>query len=97
MTRYQNAYDPYKYLFAKETDQIVQKFVSRDRSLREYSKEIEKLKAMASEVASLPVFIPMHFFLLDCTELNQVNITIMFACYCVFVCVCVCVLSLIHI
>ena len=67
-------YDPYRYLFAKETDHKVEKFVSRDRSLREYTMEIEKVKTMASEVASLPVFVPMHFFLLDCTQLNQVNI-----------------------
>ena len=66
-------YDPYKYLFSKDADLIVHKFISKDRSLREYVKEIEKLKHMASDVGSLPVFIPMHLFLLDCNSLNQVG------------------------
>ncbi|XP_076448252.1 dynein axonemal heavy chain 3-like [Babylonia areolata] len=74
-TKYKSVYEPYKYLFSKDTDQAVQKFVSRDRSLREYTAQIERLKTMASEIGSLPVFIPMHFFLLDCSNFNQWLIT----------------------
>lgn len=51
----------------------VQKFIQRDKSLREYVNEIEKLKKLKSEVASLPVLIPMHLFLLDCTKINKVS------------------------
>ncbi|KAK7495478.1 hypothetical protein BaRGS_00013176, partial [Batillaria attramentaria] len=69
--KYTTVYDPYKYLFTKGTDQVVQKFISRDRSLHDYANEIERLKTMASEIGSLPVYIPMHFFLLDCSHLNQ--------------------------
>jgi dynein heavy chain len=48
-----------------ESKAKVQKFLQRDKSLREYVTEIEKLKKLKSEVASLPVLIPMHLFLLD--------------------------------
>ena len=50
----------------------VQKFINKDHPLREYVEAIEKLKTMASEINSLPVFVPMHFFLLDCSGFNQV-------------------------
>ena len=60
-------------LLSPETDEHIQKFVSRERPLREYVKEIEKMKNMASEIASLPVYVPMHFFLLDCTGINLVR------------------------
>ncbi|KAK7101862.1 hypothetical protein V1264_020178 [Littorina saxatilis] len=69
--RYRSVYEPYRYLFTKDTAQVVQKFVSKDRSLRQYTVQIEKLKTMVSEIGSLPVFIPMHLFLLDCSHLNQ--------------------------
>ena len=71
--RYKSTYDPYKYLLTREVDKYFDKFVNKERTLREYVKEIEKLKRMASEIASLPVFIPMHLFLLDCTNFNQVK------------------------
>ncbi|PVD24893.1 hypothetical protein C0Q70_15383 [Pomacea canaliculata] len=69
--KYKSVYEPYRYLYSRDTDQAVHRFVSRDRSLREYSHEIERLKRMASDVGSFPVFVPMHFFLLDCTHMNQ--------------------------
>ena len=56
-----------------ESKAKVQKFLQRDKSLREYVTEIEKLKKLKSEVASLPVLIPMHLFLLDCTKINKVG------------------------
>ncbi|KAL3852322.1 hypothetical protein ACJMK2_015979 [Sinanodonta woodiana] len=69
--KYVSVYEPYKHLLSYEADEKVKKFISRDRPLREYVKEIERLKKMASDIASFPVYIPMHFFLLDCTEFNQ--------------------------
>ena len=56
----------------------VQRFIQRDKSLREYVNEIEKLKKLKSEVASLPVLIPMHLFLLDCTKINEVYLSNLF-------------------
>lgn len=66
-------YGPYRYLFAKDTEGIITKFISRERPLQDYVAAIERLKKMASEIASLPVYVPMHLFLLDCSKLNQVN------------------------
>ncbi|XP_041348477.1 dynein heavy chain 3, axonemal-like isoform X2 [Gigantopelta aegis] len=69
--RYKTVYDRYKYLLSRDAEATIQKFISKDRSLSEYMREIEKLKLVASEVGSLPVFVPMHLFLLDCNQLNQ--------------------------
>lgn len=70
--RYRSIYEPYKHLLSTDADKQIDKFLSRDRSLREYTREIEKLKKMEKDIASFPVFIPMYFFLLDCSYLNQV-------------------------
>ena len=67
-------YEPYKFLLTKGADVQVEKFISKERPLREYVQEIEKMKKMASEIASLPVYVPMHLFLLDCTHFNEVSI-----------------------
>ncbi|XP_067685210.1 dynein axonemal heavy chain 3-like [Haliotis asinina] len=69
--KYKSTYEPYKYLLSTNADTFTNKFVSRDHSLREYVREIEKLKKMASEIGSLPVLIPMHLFLLNCTHINK--------------------------
>lgn len=71
--RYVSVYEPYKYLLSKEADISVAKFISKERPLREYVREIEKLKTMGSQVASLPIFVPMHLFLFDCHKINKVS------------------------
>ncbi|XP_064605237.1 dynein axonemal heavy chain 3-like isoform X2 [Liolophura sinensis] len=69
--KYKSVYEPYHDLLSKETDVRVEKFISLEHPLRNYVREIERLKLMASEIASLPVYVPMHFFLVDCSHLNQ--------------------------
>ncbi len=71
-SRYTNVYEPFSYLLTKDADRFVDKFITKQHSLLEYVKEIEKLKDMASTVASLPIAVPMHLFLLDCHKINQV-------------------------
>ncbi|XP_065937642.1 dynein axonemal heavy chain 3 isoform X7 [Magallana gigas] len=68
---YTSVYNPYKYLISVETENKVKKFISKDRPLREYRQEIEKLKKLIDAVGSLPVTIPMHLFYLDCNHINQ--------------------------
>uniref|UniRef100_H3ANA7 AAA+ ATPase domain-containing protein n=1 Tax=Latimeria chalumnae TaxID=7897 RepID=H3ANA7_LATCH len=69
--RYRTVYDPYKYLLSSETDSKIQAFISEGFNLKSYTREIEELKKMAAELASLPVCVPMEFLLLDCSEINQ--------------------------
>ena len=73
--RYTSTYEKFQYLLTKNSDTQVDKFIKRDKPLREYVKEIERLKGMASAIGSLPVLVPMHFFLLDCSKINQVKMT----------------------
>jgi dynein heavy chain len=72
-TRYTSVYKPYQYLLSKDTWRNMEKFITKGNPLRDYVREIEKLKKMASEVASLPVFIPMHLFMLNCEQINAVS------------------------
>lgn len=74
LNRYTSVYNPYKYLISVETENKVKKFISKDRPLREYRHEIEKLKKLIDAVGSLPVTIPMHLFYLDCNHINQVGL-----------------------
>ncbi|XP_055958183.1 dynein axonemal heavy chain 3 [Patella vulgata] len=69
--KYKTVYEPYKYLLSNEADQTVHKFISRERPLRTYVQEIEKLRKMVSEVGSLPVLVPMHLFHLNCDHINK--------------------------
>ena len=49
-------------------------FIKREPPLKSYVKELEKLKNMNFSISNLPVHVPMHLFLLDCEELNQVKL-----------------------
>ncbi|XP_033642613.1 dynein heavy chain 3, axonemal-like [Asterias rubens] len=69
--RYKSVYEPYSYLLTNASDVKVEKFVSKEQHLRDYVREIENIKAMAREVASLPVYVPMHVFVLDCNNINS--------------------------
>ncbi|KAK6993742.1 dynein heavy chain 3 axonemal, partial [Biomphalaria glabrata] len=69
--KYKSVYETFKYLYTKETESQVQHYVTGDHPLKEYRTVIEKLKQMAWDIGSLPVYIPLHLFLLDCTHINQ--------------------------
>lgn len=67
-------YEPdYFHLLNAQTDHKVAHFIEREPPLRSYVKELEKLRAMSKSVGSLAVHVPMHLFLLDCEDLNQVR------------------------
>ena len=74
-----SVYDPYKYLLTNEVENKANRFVTKSRSLREYVNEIEKLKRTLGEVQSLPILVPMNFFVIDCHKINEVSISI----YCI--------------
>lgn len=70
---YKSVYEPYKQLLSLETESKIKRFAQRDRPLREFVKEIDRLLQMVSEIGSLPVLVPMHLFLLDCNHFNKVR------------------------
>ncbi|XP_030856161.1 dynein heavy chain 3, axonemal-like [Strongylocentrotus purpuratus] len=69
--RFKMVYAPYAYLLKSSSDSQVEKFVNKDQHLRDYVREIEKLKKMAAEVGLFPLNVPMHLFELDCTDINR--------------------------
>ncbi|XP_068129764.1 dynein axonemal heavy chain 3-like [Hyperolius riggenbachi] len=69
--KYTSIYKPFLYLFSPLTEQRLETLAQKEVSLKVYARELENLKQLASDVASLPVFIPMKMLALDCSELNQ--------------------------
>ncbi|XP_038666815.1 dynein heavy chain 3, axonemal-like [Scyliorhinus canicula] len=69
--RYSSVYEPYKYLLSPDTDSKIEFIINKQLNLSSYSKEIEKLRSLAAELASLPVHVPLNFLLLDCSKFNQ--------------------------
>ena len=65
-------YDKYVHLLKSEAVRKVEKFIGRQRGLPSYVKEIDSLKGMASSLASMPIYVPMNFFLLNCDNINKV-------------------------
>lgn len=73
--KYIETYDNYIYMLKQTTETRIKKFVGkRDKTLRDFRKEIEILKNLINEIALLPIVIPMHLFSLDCNRVNGVNI-----------------------
>ncbi|KAJ8047551.1 Dynein heavy chain 3, axonemal [Holothuria leucospilota] len=68
---YCSFYKPYSYLLSKASDQKVTRFISKEQHLRDYVREIEKLKKMSSEISSFPEFVPMNLFWIDCQGVNK--------------------------
>lgn len=66
-------YEPYKYLLSKHADDTIEKYINKSKSLREFVKEIDRLKKMADEISKLPPYAPMHLYWIDCTRLHKVN------------------------
>ena len=71
--RYISTYKPYQYLLTKQADETIHKYITKGRSLKEFVKEIERLKTMAHEISCLPPYAPMHFYWIDCTKLHKVS------------------------
>ncbi|XP_043943753.1 dynein axonemal heavy chain 3-like [Protopterus annectens] len=70
--RYFKVYEPYKYLLSLETEITFQKYANKEPLLlRDCRRELDRLKKIADDLASLPVFIPMELLLLNCSEITQ--------------------------
>ncbi|XP_078276213.1 dynein axonemal heavy chain 3-like [Rhinoraja longicauda] len=69
--RYCSVYEPYQYLLSPDTEGKMEATMNQEFNLCTYVREIEKLRTMAAELASLPVHIPLELLMLDCSALNQ--------------------------
>lgn len=47
--------------------------MQKDVGLKVYARELDNMKKLASDVALLPVFVPMKMMLMNCSEINQVH------------------------
>ncbi|XP_067934548.1 dynein axonemal heavy chain 3-like [Watersipora subatra] len=69
--KYKSTYNQYEYLLSKQADETIHRYIQKGRSLKDFVKEIERLKKMAHDVSCLPPYAPMHFYWIDCTQLHK--------------------------
>lgn len=72
-SRFQSVYDPLQYLLTRESDIKTMRFISTDRHLLEYGRELQKVYDLSKMAASMDLFIPMELFVLDCTKIKEVE------------------------
>uniref|UniRef100_A0A8C5PIE1 AAA+ ATPase domain-containing protein n=1 Tax=Leptobrachium leishanense TaxID=445787 RepID=A0A8C5PIE1_9ANUR len=73
-SRYSLIYKPFLHMLSPLMEDRLNKLVNKDVSLSVYEREIDSMKALAADVASLPVYMPMEMLLMDCSEINQLMI-----------------------
>lgn len=71
--RFRSVYDPLQYLLTRESDIKTMRFISTDRHLLEYGRELQKVYDLSKMAASMDLFIPMELFVLDCTKIKEVK------------------------
>ncbi|XP_073479664.1 dynein axonemal heavy chain 3-like [Aquarana catesbeiana] len=69
--RYAKVYKPFLQMLSSQTEKRLQTLAQKDISLKVYARELDRMKELASDVALLPVFVPMNMMLMDCSEINQ--------------------------
>ncbi|KAM4037486.1 dynein axonemal heavy chain 3-like [Anomaloglossus baeobatrachus] len=70
-SRYSLVYKPFLHLLSSLTERRLNILVQKDVGLKVFARELDNMKKLASDVALLPVFVPMKMFLMDCSEINQ--------------------------
>ena len=71
--RYKKVYDPFRYINSNESEQDIQEFIEKEKSLSNFRSKIDFFKQLMSEISLLPLRVPMNLFLIDCSKLNQVK------------------------
>ncbi|XP_056430455.1 dynein axonemal heavy chain 3-like [Hyla sarda] len=70
-SRYALVYKPFLHLLSPLTEKRLNTLVQKDVGLKVYARELDNMKKQASDVALLPVYMPMKMLLIDCSEMNQ--------------------------
>ena len=71
--RFRSVYEPLHYLLTRESDVKTMRFISTDRHLLEYGRELQKVYDLTNMAASMDLFIPMELFVLDCAKIKEVR------------------------
>ncbi|CAH2277605.1 Hypothetical predicted protein [Pelobates cultripes] len=72
--RYSMVYKPFFHQLSPLMEKRLEKLINKDVNLGVYGREIDCMKKLASDLASLPVNVPMEMLLMDCSEINQLMI-----------------------
>lgn len=51
----------------------IERFLRKDRQIKEYRKKLDFLKDLVAKVQVLPLRVPMNLFLIDCSRMNRVG------------------------
>ena len=71
--RYQNTYHSFSYLLSKDTELQIERFISKERTLNEYSQSINKILKLRQNALLLPTQVPMGLFEVEANKLNQAS------------------------
>ncbi|XP_073413059.1 dynein axonemal heavy chain 3-like [Dendrobates tinctorius] len=69
--RYSLVYKPFLHLLSPLTERRLKILAQKDVGLKVFARELDNMKKLASDVALLPVYVPMKMLLMDCSEINQ--------------------------
>ncbi|RMX56942.1 hypothetical protein pdam_00011068, partial [Pocillopora damicornis] len=69
--KFRSVYEPLHYLLTRESDVKTMRFISTDRHLLEYGRELQKVYDLTNMAASMDLFIPMELFVLDCAKIKE--------------------------
>ncbi|XP_018409373.1 PREDICTED: dynein heavy chain 3, axonemal-like [Nanorana parkeri] len=70
-SRYAKVYKPFLQMLSPQTEKRLETLAQKNVSLKVYARELDNVKKLASDVALLPVFVPMKMMFMDCFEINQ--------------------------
>ncbi|XP_073507678.1 dynein axonemal heavy chain 3-like [Phyllobates terribilis] len=70
-SRYSLVYKPFLHLLSPLTERRLKMLAQKDVGLKVFAREVDNMEKLASDVALLPVYVPMKMLLMDCSEINQ--------------------------
>jgi hypothetical protein len=73
---YKSTYSPFKYLLSNDCENDVEKFLKKERSIKECKKQLDYLLSFKDKAYDLSAHVAMNLYLIDCTKINEVIIII---------------------
>jgi len=76
---YKSTYSPFKYLLSNDCENDVEKFLKKERSIKECKKQLDHLLSFKDKAYDLSAYVPMNLYLIDCTKINEVMFVVVFS------------------